>query len=140
MSEPDPFVLPYPDHMTEGGARALREHVEALYRPIVTELEKRAAEQRTVHGVLPELTARDVGEAVADLARRRRTGPGSGPDTLGRIAMSVASVGVGATTPFLHSPWQWALFAALCAVGAVGLAGTWIARPIGRHRPRRRRS
>lgn len=132
-SEPSSFRLNCPAHMTEGGGAALREHVLSLYRPLVVELERRAAEHRTSSGTRPEHTAQTVKEAISDVSRRAKT-TRRDIGALGTVAATVGSVGVGAMTPYLHSPWQWALFTALGAVGASGLLGTWWSRTSGRHR------
>lgn len=131
--EPSSFRLNCPAHMTEGGGAALREHVRSLYRPLVAELDRRAAEQRASSGARPEHTAQTVREVISDIALLERT-TGRDFGALGTVAVTVGSVGLGAMTPYLHSPWQWALFAALGAVGASGLAGTWWSRNSGRNR------
>lgn len=133
------FRLNYPKHLTEGGREELRQVTRGRYNEVIAELARVGAEQQKAGSATPELNAQSVRDAES--AVRARAAPthattrsrlrelGHPSLTTGSaILVTVSSVATPAITPYLHSPWQWALFALSAVTGAIGLGGQWLTR------------
>lgn len=128
--QPDtsPYRIP-DDRLTAQGRSAVDQATGDWTRALHSELDRQAGPDDRRGDPEYRYTRTDV------LAARDSVEHGLRPDTaveparsalVAPILVTIGSVGAGVMPHFLHSPWQWVLFALLLLAGLLGLTLTWV--------------